>query len=249
MVKSEIVKQIERDIEGAGYFSNLKKKAFNMLYSITTPIRFIADKVLPNTRDDYPPYVRQFLARYQQYQITSLRLERKPVSDLLIGTINQISGDEFSRLMKKYGFDKLYHLSLRFTFRDRDGSFKMYKIEKNEVINIEQWTYSNGTEVLDVNMQGENLTIQNMLAKTRQLMGDKDYFLYDTTINKNDCQGFIMAILNANNLMTPEYQRFIYQNTIELMKELPEQTRKSIRGITKTGAKFNRLLYGKALKF
>lgn len=249
MKKTEIIKRIESDIKAGGFLDNLKRKAYNLVYSITKPVRYVVDKILPNSRDDYPPSVRQFLAQYQQYEITALTVERKPVSQYLTGFINQISGNEFNRLMKKYGFDKLYHLSLVFKFTDRYNVTRTYKIEKNEVINIEQWTYSKDAQYMTVDLQGQNLTIQTMLAKTRQFMGDSDFFLYDTTINKNDCQGFINGILNANDLMTPELKTFIYQNTVALMKELPEATRKTIQGITKTGTRFNRLIYGKGLRF
>ena len=239
----------DKVIEAGGFFDALKRHTYNALYSIVNKsgMTKIADKILPNARDDYPPMVRHFLAEYGNEVITSMKIERTPVNALLTGTINQISGNELDRLMKKYGFDKLFHLGVVITFTDRYYKNRVVKIEKNEVINIVEWNFNKNSQYLDVDLKNQRITILNLLNKTRQLMG-KDFFLYDATIDKNDCQGFIFSMLKSNNLINNENSDFIYQDTKELMKELPTATRQTIKGVTNLGARVNRLVYGKGFK-
>ena len=80
--------------------------------------------------------------------------------------------------------------------------------------------------------QSNSLKLGELMENTRKFMGDKKYFDYDAF--NNNCQNFILSILKANQLNTPEYEKFIYQDIRELYKELEEKA-----GYVSTISKFS----------
>jgi hypothetical protein len=93
-----------------------------------------------------------------------------------------------------------------------------------------RYQMNKGAENMNVNIPS-GLSLNNLLANTRQLMGGK--FLSCSAYN-NNCQSFILAILQSNNFSTPQNVLFTKQSTLELFTP---QLRKITNTITDIAGK------------
>ena len=225
----------------------LKQSIVNALMPSFAPVNSALNFIDSfDERMDYQPSVRKFLNEYGKYQITELVIERTKVNSFITKTVNFASLNEVKEAQKKYGYDKLYHLDLRFRFTDRHFKTYLYKLEKNEVIYINPYKPNSETETMPVNLNNQNITINELLNRTRHLMGDENFFKYNFEFN--NCQTFILNVLSANDLLTSEYQNFIYQDIPKIFKSSNKYLKSAMNYSTKIGAKFNRLIKGKGLK-
>jgi hypothetical protein len=85
-------------------------------------------------------------------------------------------------------------------------------LEKKERITISNYKMNKGAENMNVNVPN-GLTLNTLLANTRNIMGGK--FLSYSAFN-NNCQSLILAILQSNNLSTPQNLLFTKQATEHL---------------------------------
>lgn len=182
------------------------------------------------------------MKEFGNYPIKSMQIMRTPLSSGLLGAINVISFGKWFQLMKQFGFDKFYHLSLVANI-DVNGVNKNIIIEKNEVVNVSpKYKTHATTEVVPVQM-GNNLgkiTINQLLKHTLDNVGDDKYFLYDPFTN--NCQFFIRYILTSNGMYNKAAEKFLFQDISELVPKLPGFTRKTARAITDTSATATKLL-------
>jgi len=63
------------------------------------------------------------------------------------------------------------------------------------------------------------LTIGKMLERTREMLGDKEFFSYD--LFTNNCCLFVMSVLRANGLLDSAAERFVNQDIAGLGKKMP----------------------------
>jgi len=196
-------------------------------------------KALIYGRNDYQPKVRKILSSVGDKKIKEIELRRTPLSFLLNSTLNAISLGEFE---KNKPFDKLYHLSMVCLL---DNGQRLL-IEKNEVINmILNPKLEKDTETKNISIN-RDLTVNELMENTKKRMGDEKFYKYDA--NENNCQQFIVNILRANNLNTPENEKFVFQDLKTLFKKLPFFTKPIIDKTTELGAKINVLTQGAGIK-
>jgi hypothetical protein len=108
-------------------------------------------------------------------------------------------------------------------------------IEKNEVINIQTGakTYKN-SEKMNVDLKNKDITLNEFLeAGYKNAGSDSKYFQYDAF--SNNCQNYIMYLLNGSGLSTPEIKKFVLQDIKNLIEETPEYAKK-IASLTTTVA-------------
>lgn len=185
---------------------------------------------------DFSNKSRQTLERLGTQQIVELVLRRAPVKDLLNKAMQVLSGGTWDDVRKKYGFDKLFHLSLIATLANR----QRVVIEKVEVVTISSgFGTEPDSEYEDVSLQGKTLTLQGFIDTGLKSMGPDKFFLYDAF--SNNCQAFIRDLLKANGLLTPEADAFIFQDVSEIAKELPAFTKAVARGVTDVAASVSKL--------
>jgi len=171
--------------------------------------------------------------------ITSISLYRSPIKSFIDKFFNIISVGKWQELKQKYGYDKFYHLSMVITTNNKN----IY-IEKNEVINItSNYKTDKNTETINVNLNNKTITLNELLENTRLKIGNEDYFLYSGFGNRN-CQNFIKNILNSNGLLTPDIEKWLFQDLQELVKELPQSIKKISQVATDTAATFKKLTGG-----
>jgi hypothetical protein len=237
-----IVKDIKKGIKKAG------KSALKEIRDVVSKGEDIAQESIDKTkkyvkavvygREDYPPKVRKILKEYGNEIISEIAIKRTPVSGLLTGALNIASLGKFAKRMKDKAFDELFHLFLEITTK----SNKRLTVEKNEVIVIElAGAERPKTEIKKVTKVPQDLTIQEMLDKTKEAMGTENFFRY-SAIDKN-CQDFLTGIFKSNNIGDETDLKFIKQDTKQLFKDLPYLA-KLTNAITDLGAKVNVITEG-----
>ena len=200
----------------------------------------------------YPNNVQSVIDSVGDEKVRDINIKRQPVSGLISGALNVFSLGKFGKRKMKE-FDELFHLYIEL-ITDKNN---FVILEKNERINAElskgarrfekikitpktiftdemiKTTRDKPTsnvrpneEVKKVLNVPNDLTIRDILENTRDLMGDDKFFIYDAV--SNNCQDFIIALLNANNIGDEQDRLFVKQDTEHLFKKL---------GITKSVAK------------
>ena len=183
---------------------------------------------------DYTRKAKNIIKKYGDKEIQMLRIHRTPLSKFLMGTLNIFTLGDFTKKFKNTPYDELFHLRVDMFF---EGS-KVVSLEKNEVITFtEKPKSSEKASMMNVELQ-EKPTLNELLAKTQQSMGNK-YFVYSA--KSNNCQDFILAVFRSNGLLTKEREDFIKQDTKSLFTP---KSRKLANTITDVAAKAKTLVGG-----
>ena len=199
-------------------------------------------KALLLGRNDYPPKVRNILKKYGSEVIVSYKLKRTPVSSLLTSALSAVSMGEFGDRLKNSEYDELFHLFLELT----TASGKRISVEKNATIHMDVSPPTRANEDVEdiINNIPTGLTINTLMNNTRKRMGSS-FFNYSA--KSNNCQDFILNILNANNIGDESNFEFIKQDTDYLFENLP-YLRKFSNMVTTLGAKVDILKSGAGTK-
>jgi hypothetical protein len=189
-------------------------------------------------RDSYNNTSRTTLSQLGGFPIVSITLSRAPIQSMLRKALDVVSFGSFSKLTAKYGFDKLFHLSMLVDV-DANGSRRRVVVEKNAVINIStRFKAESDAEYLPIALRG-SLTLDQMMGNTQKLMGAR-FFPYNAF--SNNCQVFIRDVLKANGLLTSQAQSWLFQNVEKLAEELPEVSKVITNAVTHTGAVVDNLV-------
>lgn len=73
------------------------------------------------------------------------------------------------------------------------------------------------TQSMEVNLQNKVLTLQQLMDNTKAQMGG-NFFIYSA--RNSNCQDFILNIVTANGLSTPENVTFIKQDALRIFGDL-----------------------------
>jgi hypothetical protein len=92
-------------------------------------------------------------------------------------------------------------------------------------------------DALDLGAPANPSTVNEMMDKTRQRIGDRDFFTYDPLAN--NCQNFINQLLRTIGLWNQTSSSFVFQDIKGLREELPSYTKYLAKGLTDVGAFFN----------
>jgi hypothetical protein len=188
-------------------------------------------------RNDYPPKVRSLIKTYGDKRITHISVDRTPVPSVLTSALNAVSFGAFKQRFDKLPYDKLFHLRMDLTFSDNTR----LAVEKNEVINM----YPNPKklkegEQRDVIFRESDLTLNKLLAGGQNIQKDK-WFGYSA--NNNNCQDFILAIMNGSHIGNEQDRQFVKQDTSSLFKN-DSFLRKFSNTVTDIGSKVNEITMG-----
>lgn len=212
----------KRKVKGAGLFDDIKNK-------------FIIQKKYNNKST-------KTLKDFGNNKIIGLKIMRTPIMGILNTVLNGISFGQWGKSLKNNNYDTLFHLAL---IADTDGG-RQIVIEKNEQINIStSYKVTDKSESQIVNLNGLNITVNELLEKTRNAVGDDKYFLYDGL--SNNCQWYIRYILESNGLYSEQAKAFLFQSMEEIKKDLQPYVGKIMNAVTDTGAIVSQLL-GKGLE-
>jgi hypothetical protein len=171
------------------------------------------------------PSIRKLLEQVGNEKITSIKLFRKPIS--------LSSFAKFIGALKGTPYDSLMHLGLILNNK--------YLLDKQEVIHFERSGVPSGSETLDVNVN-KDITINELLEATRRKMGDSNFTSYSA--RRNNCQDFVMNVLSANGLNSPEYSQFIKQDLQQVFENLPSYSEQITDFVTGAQRVSERLVSG-----
>lgn len=169
------------------------------------------DKFVP---EKYTPAMADLLNKAGGETITSVQIVRTPLNSALTTMLNGLSGGEYSRQIRRHGYDAYYHLAI--VVNTLQGN--LYTIEKNEALNFVRG--SSRTKQSDVMMVPNfpRITIGQLYSKTRERQGNK-YFQYNAS--SNNCQQFISDALQSVGVVDPTIISFVRQDTESLFKNHP----------------------------
>jgi hypothetical protein len=219
--KDEPVKKRGRPKKGGGLFDDIKNK-------------FIVQKKYNNKST-------KTLKDFGNGKIIGLKIMRTPIMGILNTVLNGISFGQWGKALKSNNIDTLFHLAL---IADTDAG-RQIVIEKNEQINIStSYNVNEKSESQIINLNGLIITVNEMLEKARQSVGDDKYFLYDGL--SNNCQWYIRYILESNGLYSEQAKSFLFQSLDEIKKDIQPYVGKVMNAVTDTGAIVSQLL-GKGL--
>jgi hypothetical protein len=167
-----------------------------------------------------PPKFRKLLQEVGDEKINKLVLWREPIS------VNSML--KFLKLNKS--FDDLFHLALNLSDK--------YNLDKQSVLTFERGKPKGETLEIPVS---KDITIREMIEKTKKRMGDNAYSSYSV---RNNCQQFLLNVLSANGLMTTEARKFIEQDVEKILQDLPKYSEVVANFFTGAQAVANRLIEG-----
>lgn len=171
-----------------------------------------------------PPSFRKLLEQVGNQVITGLTLWREPIA------INK-----FVKLFKfNTGYDDLFHLALNISTNEGN-----YNLDKQAVLTFEKGDAKG--EKLKINAP-DSSTIQTLIDNTKKRMGKSKYTSYNA--KSNNCQDFLLNILDSNSIDTPEATTFIKQDSDAIFKGLPKYADKILNVITTGQAIIDRRLKG-----
>ena len=177
--------------------------------------------------------------KYKGDKVISIEVRREPLQSAISKVANWISKGEYDKKLKELGYDKAFHLYMLV----RLSSGKQLLIEKNERINITD-NASKGidSESITISLGGYSPTLDQFLNKAREQMGDHKFFQYNA--RDNNCQDFLLGILQANELLDPEVTKFIKQDSKSIFESLPGWASSVAQFITDTSGKVNQVING-----
>ena len=188
-------------------FERLKKTTKSLIYG----------------RENISPNVDKFMRKHGDEPLLEMIISRNVVSSILTGSMKLLS----SQFREKVGSDKLYHLKLLIR-----TTYSNVSIEKNEVITISPYQMNYQAENLYVHFP-PGLTINILLENTRNEMGNS-FLTYSA--RDNNCQNFVLSLLQANGLSNERNILFTKQSTTGLFST---EMRKFTNTITDIGAKID----------
>jgi hypothetical protein len=175
---------------------------------------------------EYSSSAQKVLNKYANANINNIKIVRKDLSSALKFVLDAISLGDFKKRLKEKGYDKLYHLSIIV-----DTNIGRVKIEKNEVITLSERPTVDG-QTLDI-IVNKKLTIPQLLQNAKKKMGSK-YFSYNAL--NNNCQDFIMSILESNHLSNKASKDFIKQDVEGLFNK---RTQNIVNTTTETASRLS----------
>ena len=149
------------------------------------------------------PNVDKFQKDHGDEPILEMIISRNVVSSILTGSMKLIS----TQFREGVGSNKLYHLKLLIRTTHSNIS-----LEKNEVITISPYKMNYNAENLYVTFP-PGLSINILLQNTRDKMGGS-FLSYSA--RDNNCQNFILALLQSNFLDNTRNVLFTKQSTSDL---------------------------------
>ena len=212
--------------EGSGLYSNIKDRLSSFYHGI---------------RLDWPPKDRSMLKQYGAFSITHITLGRAPIHDMIDKAMQVLSLGRWDDLKKQYNYDRMYHLFMLVQLSN--GS--LLRVEKNAVVSISNnYRIESDAEFFPVQMHEGGIVLSTFFNKTIEAVGLRQFFVYSAF--SENCQRFLLDLLNSNKLLTEESQHFIYQDISELSKKLPSITKSISQSLTDTAHRADILLNGMA---
>jgi hypothetical protein len=192
-------------------------------------------KEILDFKEIVPNNVKQALNKIGDSQIVSARLGRTPVQAVIQGAL---------KLVASVQYDNLFHLFIELTL-DNGQKWILEKIERITLVKEDRSKKAGAefTASFPANPNGSTgyggvpLSVNELFQNTKNQMGDR-FLPYQSA--SNNCQVFIMGVLDGNGLNNSERTAFVKQDTKAIFENNPA-LRKFANTLTDIGG------YGNAL--
>lgn len=231
-----------------GDLHTLKRKATNTLKLAKKAIEVIAKGEplsLKRTVGTYPPQMRALIQRVGSEPITSLTVSRTPIQSFVSNLLNVVSFGTYQKAVHDSSYDSMFHLALLINGR--------YILDKQAVVKLVDTMGAHGmqgglpsnaeTQQVPLNQQ---VTISELIDKTKASMGAKRFSNYNA--RTENCQDFILAVLEANGLLTDDLRTFIKQDADAVFRKMPSLSEKIAGLFTDIGAVADVVVEGQGKK-
>ena len=178
-----------------------------------------------NFKENVPQNVKNALSKIGNNKITSARVGRTPVQSIIQGALKTVAN---------VPYDDLFHLFIELTL-DNGQKWVLEKIERINLVK-EDRSKKQGAEF--TSSFPVNKTVNELFQSTKNRMGDK-FLPYQSA--SNNCQVFIMGVLDGNSLNNAERTSFVKQDTKAIFEKNPA-LRKFANTLTDIGGYGNALI-------
>ena len=183
-----------------------------------------------NFKENVPLSVKNALSKIGNNNIISARLGRTPVQAVIQGAL---------KVVANVPYDDLFHLFIELTL-DNGQKWILEKIERINLVK-EDRSKKQGAEFTSSFLV--NKTMNELFQNTKDRMGDR-FLPYQSA--SNNCQVFIMGVLDGNGLNNSERTKFVKQDTKSIFANNPA-LRKFANTLTDIGGYGNAVI-GEATK-
>jgi hypothetical protein len=194
-----------------GFIDKLKEKASDIWDSLWN------DEHLP-TR------FRKFVKAHGDEKISSIQVYRYPLDTLTNTLLQLVTAGNWNEIKRKGGHDALFHLGIVI-----NGKYTVEKLEKLESREDASPLTKPEAQLMNVPIT-KDVTIGEMLENAKKGMG-KNFYTY-SALGGNNCQNFVLGLLENSKLLNSSLKEFIFQNIEKLVEATPSLTKWLAQGIT-----------------
>lgn len=222
---------------------NTINRVKNVASTISNVAQNIKEKIFFPARE-FSNAFKSVMSKYGNLRIKSAKIRRAPIGSAINSLLNILSFGKFEQYRKEKNFDKYFHLGI---VLELEGGKKLL-LEKNAKPEFSE-NFKDSNDI--VYMGPVTISGQPTLNEFIQRTVDKNSIYTVTNYDpfKNNCQAFILMLLEANNSLTPALKNFIYQDVTTLLERIPSFTDKIARFATDTSARVQELTGNGKRKF
>jgi hypothetical protein len=162
-----------------------------------------------NSISDYDTMAKDILEKYGDDPIQSITIVKKKLTLptiflIMVAELPNFSPSNFSNLLK------MYHTGLILHVKSQNKFDQHIYIEKGNKVSISQnYSISQHDKVMTIFIDNdEKPTLNGMLETTKEKMGPLNFFNWNN-FYKNNCQTFIVNMLECNKLLDLTSKKFI----------------------------------------
>jgi hypothetical protein len=221
-------------LEG-GSIASLLKSGYDKVKNVVSDVFSV--------RDGFNNKNTAIIKELGNQKIISISIVRSPVKSYITNILNVVSYGKFLKALNKTPYEKLFHLSMNIIL----DNYQSLTIEKNEVADINK-TFKQypSSEMMPVDLKNQTITLNDLLTNGLKNAGSiEKFFRYNPW--SNNCQNFIMYLLNGSNLNSPIIENFVLQDIKELVENTPEYVKTFGYSVTTLAGIMNKLI-GKGKK-
>lgn len=184
-----------------------------------------------------PHSTNHFVVLHKHHLITKCFLAKQPISSFLDTAINLISLGKWESEKKNLSYDDLFHTFLIGHLEIPGKRNEIITIQKNASIKVTNISEKQLGAKYFVEMEFPKLTLKELLLKTKEKMGDDNFYRYDGA--SNSCQHFIYNLIDAVRPITATEKSFICQDTELLFAKMPSYVSNVVNGVTDIASFWN----------
>ena len=229
---------------GGNIFSDAIRSVQNTAQTAVDTIKAPVDRVI-NTmsgpRVNWSPPAQKTLDANRDRVITGLTIDRKKVDDNLNTALNVVSGNQWNTARSANNLNDVYHVSLRVFLQ---GPL-ILRVEKLAVVTLTELNTNNQTANVDSSQAVPSpchCTFGVFMDNARKAAGDDKFFLYDAF--DNNCQDFVLNLLQSNNCLDAASQTFLKQDFSKVVAAQPGYLQGVAHTLTDLGGMGDRFLNG-----